>query len=326
MPGLTGRGTTYNLPNYHGELIRVTPADTPFLAAMGGLQSGGDTAGATEFEWQTSDLRAPGQNTKLEGADAPAAEERVRANVSNVVQIHQEAVDVSYTRLAATQQYAGSNLGRADNPVLNEATWQVMQRLIEIARDIEYSFLRGAYNRPADNTTTRKTRGILNAIVTNVVQAPDGDGGAAGLQPSPLTEDIIVDLLQAVWEQGGIQVSEAATIMCGAAQKRALSKVFITDRGYSEQTRNVGGVNVMTIETDFGRLNVMLNRYMPVDQVAVVSLDQCEPIFLEIPGKGLMFVEPLAKIGASERSQIYGEVGLKYGAEQFHGKAANLVV
>nr|WP_231648377.1 DUF5309 domain-containing protein [Saccharothrix sp. NRRL B-16348] len=32
-----------------------------------------------------------------------------------------------------------------------------------------------------------------------------------------------------------------------------------------------------TIETDFGRLSVMLNRYMPTDTVQVVSLDQCAP-------------------------------------------------
>lgn len=324
MPGLTGRGLTFNLPNFHGELIRVTPADTPYLAAIGGLSQGGDDAQAKTFEWQTSDLRAPSQRVRLEGADAPAAEERVRQNVSNVVQIHHEAVDVSYTRQAATQHYAGQNLGRADNPVNDEATWQIMQSLVQMARDIEWSFLRGTFVSPADNTTARSTRGLLEAIVTNVVQAPDADTAAAGLQPSPMTEALVLDLLQAVWENGGIQVSETATLICGAKQKRKLSTIFITDKGYSEESRNVGGVNVQTIETDFGRLNVMLHRHMPTDQVVVTSLDQCEPIFLRIPDKGFLFVEELAKVGSSDRRQIYGEVGLKYGAEQHHGKLTNL--
>jgi hypothetical protein len=325
MPGITGRGTTFNLPNFHGDLTRVTPSDTPFLSAIGGLQGGGDEADSRLFEWQTSDLRAPAQNTRVEGADAPPAEERVRLNVSNVVQIHQEAVDISYTKLATSGEYTNSGAGSGSaNPILNESTWQVMQRLAEMARDLEFSFLQGVFLNPVDNTQARRTRGLLGAIVTNVVTAPDGDAALAGVQPSTLTEAIVMDLLQQVWTSGGIQVSDTATLICGAWQKRQLSRIFITDKGYTAVDRNVGGVNVQTIETDFGRLNLMLNRYMPIDQLAVVSLDQCEPMFLPIPGKGFLFVEPLAKVGASDRSQLYGEVGLKYGAEQFHGKALNL--
>src|SRR5690606_8240445 len=102
-----------------------------------------------------------------------------------------------------------------------------------------------------------------------------------------------------------------------------LTKIFITDKNYQEQTRSVGGVSVQTIETDFGRLNIMLNRHMPADVLAVVSLDECAPVFLEIPGKGFLFVEPLAKEGASDRNQIYGEIGLEYGNEKAHGKITN---
>ena len=37
MAGVSGIGTTFNLPNYHGELFSVTPSDTPLLSAIGGL-------------------------------------------------------------------------------------------------------------------------------------------------------------------------------------------------------------------------------------------------------------------------------------------------
>jgi hypothetical protein len=33
-------GTTFNLPNFVGELFELTPADTPFLSAIGGLTGG----------------------------------------------------------------------------------------------------------------------------------------------------------------------------------------------------------------------------------------------------------------------------------------------
>jgi len=315
MAGITALGTTYNLPNYTGILHQLTPADTPFFSALGGLTGGGQTT-STEFEWQTFDLRSAAQPARLEGADAPTEEGRVRANVTNVVQIHHETVGVSYTKLAAVGQKAGSNNDLA-NPVRNELDWQVEQMLKQMVRDIEFSFLRGTYQKPADNTTARKTRGILAAITTNVVAAPAAPDNA-------LTEEMVLDLLQSVWDNGGIQESETATLITGSTQKRALTKIFVTDKNYQEQTRNVAGVNVQTIETDFGRLNIMLDRHMPADQLAVVSLEQCRPVFLETPGKGHFFAEPLAKTGSKERVQLYGEVGLAYGNERAHGKITGL--
>ncbi len=312
MAGITGLGTTYNLPNYTGILHSLTPADTPFFSAIGGLTGGGQTD-SIEFEWQTYDLRAAAQNAKLEGADAPTGQERVRANVNNIVQIHHETVEVSYTKLAATQAKAGINNAER-NPVTNELDWQVEQMLKQMVRDIEFSFLRGVYNKPADNTVARQTRGLLEAITTNVVAA-----AAAALD-----EDMVLDLLQSVWDNGGIQESETATLLCGSVQKRALTKIFITDKNYEESSRTVGGVRVQTIETDFGTLNIMLDRHMPADTVAVASLEQCMPVYQEIPGKGHFFAEPLARTGAKDRTQLYGEVGLYYGNERAHGKITGL--
>lgn len=322
MAGITGQGTTFNLPNYVGELFAVTPTDTPFLSAIGGL-TGGERATSTLFQWQGYDLRAADDSRqRVEGANAPTAEERVRFNVDNVVEIHQEALEVSYTKLAATGQYNSTGSAHpgsvgvdGSNPVTDELDWQTQQHLIQIARDIEKSFITGTFANPATNATARKTRGILEAITTNVIT----NGTAAAL-----TEAMVLDLLQDVWTSGGIQVSETATIMVNAWQKRTLTKIFVTDKNYQEASRNVGGVNLQTVETDFGMLNIMLNRYMPVDQLAVVSLDQCAPVFLDIPGKGFLFTEPLAKVGSAERFQIYGEIGLKYGNEKAHGKITGL--
>jgi hypothetical protein len=313
MAGITALGTTYNLPNYTGILHQLTPADTPFFSAIGGLSGGGQT-NSISFEWQTFDLRAAAQNTKLEGADAPTGQERVRANVDNLVQIHHETVEVSYTKLAAVQAKSGVNNAER-NPVLNEADWQIEQMLKQMIRDIEFSFIQGTYHKPADNTTARRTRGILEAITTNVI---------ANGAPAALTKDMVINLLQMVWENGGIQESETATLMCNAFQKRQLTEIFITDSNYQETTRNVGGVSVQTIETDFGRLNLMLNRHMPTTEVAVVSLEQCMPVYQEIPGKGHFFAEPLALVGSKERTQLYGEVGLNYGNQRAHGKITNL--
>lgn len=320
MAGITGQGTTFNLPNYVGELFAASPEDTPFLSAIGGL-TGGESVGSVTFEWQGYDLRDAANNRqRLEGADAGQGEQRVRYNASNVVEIHQEAVEISYTKQAANRQRgAGAAAVTVGSTVIpaDELAWQLEQQFKQIARDVELTFITGTYARPTDNTSPRKTRGLLEAIATNVTNAEYAAGGSPA---DALTEDVVLDLMQEVWENGGIQEGETRTVIVNAGLKRALTKIFIKDSGYQESTRNVGGVNLQTFETDFGRANIMLNRYMPADTLAVVSLEECAPAFLEIPGKGHFFAEPLAKTGSADKVQIYGEIGLKYGNERKHGK------
>lgn len=313
MTGVTGQGTTYNLPNYTGDLFLVSKDDTPFLAAIGGL-TGGESAGSTLIEWQTEDLRdADITRQRTEGAQAPNGEERPRSRVSNVLEIHQEAVELSYTRQATTRMRSTDGeklvtIGTTTMPE-SELKHQLDLSLKQVARDVNKAFITGTYQNPTDNTTPRKTRGLVEAITTNVAV---GTG--------TLTEDLVLDTLQKVWEHGGIREGETRTILVGAKMKRALSKVFIKENGYRETSRTVGGVNVQAIETDFGACNIMLDNDVPADTLLVVSLEECVPVFLEIPGKGTFFAEPLAKTGAFDKVQLYGEVGLRYGAEQHHGK------
>lgn len=398
MAGITGLATTFDLPNYTGELFGLTPEDTPLLSSIGGLSGGGQTT-STEFEWQTYDLRDPSQRTRVEGATAPTAEERVRANVSNVVQIHQEKVSVSYTKQGAVGQLASpqsapfNHPGGGPNPITNELDWQVVQALKSIALDVNYSFINGAYNKPTTNSTARKTKGLLAAVATNRIakgtsvtgattatdtvtstghglvdndkivftntstatgivagrayfvdqidantfKVSSAQGGAAitlgtatGLAftkpwSTTLSGDHINDLLQLAYDNGGISEQATATLLCNSIQKRAVTKAYASAYGqYQETSRTVGGVSVTTVVTDFGTLNLMMDRHMPQDTLAAVSLEQLMPVFFVVPGKGVLFEEPLAKTGASDEVQLYGEVGLKFGNERAHAVMTGL--
>jgi hypothetical protein len=389
---ITALGTTYNLPNYTGILYQLTPADTPLFSAIGGLSGGGQVT-STEMEWETFDLRDPGQNVQLEGADAPAAQERVRGNVTNVTEIHQEQVAVSYSKLAAVGQKSGSN-NALPNPVGNEIDWQVTQMLKQMIRDVEFSFILGLYNKPSDNTTKRQTRGLLQAITTNVktngvivtglsaatdtitetsTARANGDvvvftdaGVSTAVVPNrvyyvvskstnafkvsatksgsaitigtatvsveaastvALTVDDVEGILQMAYDNGGVSEQSTATVIVNSSQKRAISSAYANAYGkFMETSRTVGGVAVDTIVTNFGTLNVMLDRYVPQDAIIVASLEQCMPVYLEVPGKGHFFAEPLAKTGASEKVQLYGEVGLAFGNEKAHAVLSGLKV
>jgi len=317
MAGITGQGTTYNLPNFVGELFGVSTEDTPLLSAIGGLTGGKSANGSTLFTWQTYDLRdADAGRQRVEGADAPGAEERTRGNDFNVLEIHQEAAEVSYTKQAATNNVQATNV-LGSQPVRDELAWQIQQALKQVARDVELGFITGARTLPTTNATARKTGGLIEAITRGVTV--NGTAKANVVETAgDITAEHVLDAMQDAWDNGGLSEGETRTLITNSTLKRQLTKLFVTDRNYQEATRNVGGVNLQTIETDFGLLNIMLDRYMPVDTLAIVSLGELSPVFLDIPGKGHFFAEPLAKVGASDKVQLYGEIGLEYGNALHH--------
>ena len=304
--GIAAMGTTFNLPNFVGELFSVSPKETPFLSAIGGL-TGGKSTDAIEFPFQKYDLRNPAQPAHLEGAAAPSADSRVRDQVYNVVQIFHEKVSASYTKQAAVGNLSGINIS-GSNPVQDELTFQTMVALQSIARDVEYTFLNGVYARPTDNATARKTRGILAAISTNVVAA-----GATAL-----TKTHVKTLLRTMWTNGAPLIDPI--FMCNGFQKEAITALY----GVEPQSRVIGGLNIEQIVTDYGTFGIMLNRWMPTTAVAVIDLAVCSPVILFIPGKGFLFREALGKAGSSDDFQIYGEIGLEHGPEIFHGKVTGL--
>ncbi|NIS14586.1 MAG: DUF5309 domain-containing protein [Thermoplasmata archaeon] len=393
-------GLTFDLPNYVGELFSLTPADTPFVSMIGGM-TGGRPVTSKEFTWQTVDNAAAAQSAALEGDD-PTYAERARTEVKNVCQIFQYGVQISYTKQAATGQLgdgAGTPVLAAtsiigNQPVQDEAAFQMQLKIERAARDMEYTFLNGTFAQPNDNATARKTRGIITATTTNatvassavpgtqsfdftggasedlwtstvahglsvgdeirftaltngdpyvtgtsywVVAVPssttyqlsatkggsvlegtaDGSAGTA-VQSATLSEANLGDTMQAMYDNGA--PFRNVVLFVNSHNKRAISDVW----GYAPDSRSVGGVNILDIETDFGRLGVVLDRHVPADTILLADLSVCAPRFLTIPGKGHFFSEPLAQSGAAWKMQLYGEVGLEYGPEIWHGKITGL--
>lgn len=393
---ISGLGTTYNLPNYTGELFMLSPQDTPLLSMIGGL-TGGRQAESVEFEWETEDMRAAVvNNAQLEGAAAPTGVGRVRANVTNVAEIHQSTINMSWTKLSAYGQKNGTNNGE-QNPIHDELTHQLDLEIKAVARDVNLSFWSGVYQKPTDNTTARKTRGLLNAITTNVLDNTGSTTSSSAttatngtitlsahglsngdtirpvtvttnteivvgtsylvsgvttntftLTKGPLTSSAIItfagtgaltytknaaltsatvgNLLQSIYLAGGLTESETFTLWANAYQKRQLTAAFITNSGYRQEDRNLGGVNVQRIETDFGKLNIALDRQLPTDVIVATSTNELSPVFLEVPGRGHFFVKPLPTSGANDQVMLYGEIGLAYGAELHHGFVKGLTI
>jgi len=313
---VSGQGTTFNLPNYTGLLFQVAPLDTPFLSAIGGFSSPLPTTNV-EFQWQTEALEASSaNNAKTEGATAPAGTEVERLNASNVVEIHQESFEVSYTKQAAIGQLAGINTADGANPVVDEIAHQAELKLIKLAKDLNKSFLNGVYAKPADNSAPRKTRGIFNAVTTNVFSN-------AGAQRD-LSKRIVDTALANMYSTG--QLSPSSTLLVvNPAQKIALSNLYGTNPlNQAPMNRTVGGLNIQVLVTDFGEFGILVDRDVDATKIGIFNFAVLRPRFLTRPGVPLVAVEPLAKTGASDKYQLYCEAGLQHGPEQYHGVIEDL--
>ena len=63
---------------------------------------------------------------------------------------------------------------------------------------------------------------------------------------------------------------------------------------------------------------------MPNDTILVADMAYISPVFLNVPNKGTVFVEDLAKEGASFRQMLYATVGLAHGPAFLHGSITGI--
>lgn len=309
--------TTFELANFVGELFEKGSRPNTFLQLIGGTTGADVSLASTEFP-VGQHYSVPSHTTdraRREGQDAPDATGVTRSQVTNVTQIVQEAVVVSYTKQATSQMLSGLNVGGLTNPVRNELDFQTSVTLELIQRNLNWAFVNNSYAKPGNNNSARKTRGILSAITTNVL-SDSGDRA--------ISIELMETLLGTMLDNGAIADGENVFMMANTAQIRNINQLFRDDKAKADADRFVGGVRVRTIYTAFGAINLVLEQDMPQDEVAVVNFDAMKVVATPVPGKGVLFREELAKTGANEKYQIYGELGLDHGLEYYHGKITDL--
>ncbi|HJF36934.1 MAG TPA: DUF5309 domain-containing protein [Clostridium perfringens] len=294
---VTGLGTTWNLPNYAGELFTADPTQTPLLSMIGGLTGGKQTK---NFEFPTAvlfdypDAKQP-EITEEASAKAPTASAIARKQESNVIQIHQEVIDLTYFKQSNSGRFSGINGSNQTNPI-DEKAWQIQQKLIKIARDVEFSFINGKYQKATAANVANKTRGMLELAAT--VSTVDASSGK-------LTTNMIKALMLEMADNGAY--FNNMVLFAGAKQKQKITDLYEKQLGYNQGApRNIGGMNITEIETDFCKLGIVWDRFMPDDSILIADVAHIAPMFQEVEGKGVLFEEELAKIGASDRIQIYG--------------------
>jgi len=303
--------SVWNCPNYIGELFMIGANQTPFLNMIGGL-GGARSKQCASFQFPIA------QPWSLEGAAQPAITETdsltaptpttyVRGQDTNTVQIFQEQVSISYAKQSVIGEISGLSI-LGNQPVSNEKDFQIAANMRQIAIDADYSFLRGTYAAATDAATAAKTKGIITAATSNTVAA-----AAAALSKT------LIDTLLRTMAGNGAQFMDMV-IFCNAFQKQKLTNIY----AYAPEDRNVGGVNIKQIETDFAVIGIVYAPNVPAGTILVADMSVVYPVFLPVPGKGVLFYEELSKTGASEKGQIYGQIGIDYGPEEYHGTITGL--
>jgi hypothetical protein len=305
---LTDRDTS---SNYLGELFLVGAYKTPFLNMMGGMD--GSRAKMTKS------MQFPcAQPYSLTAASIPAIDEdelvatRAATTVArgqdiNTVMIFKEDVEVSYLKQAAWGELSGiSALG--DQPVTDEFAFQKMAALRQMAIDMDLSFLTGTYAAASDSSTPAQTNGIITACASNTVDAET----TADLSKT------LIDTLMAEMATNGA-VFENMVLFCNALQKQRLSDIY----GYAPESRNVGGVDVQQIYTDFAQLGVVYAPNMPTDTILVADMNFVYPVFMPAKGQTVLY-EDLAKVAGARKGQFISFAGVDYGPEEYHGTITGL--
>ena len=327
MAGITGMGTTYDLPQLTGALFAKGRRPNAALRGAGGFLGGIQTISASEFPLTVEfDLEDPSQPAILEGADAPNAKERTLTQAKNIVQIFFEAVQLSYGAQSNRQTFAGLQIipggvmGALQDPA--DPAFQLGLRVQQIARDLNFTILNGVYQLPTSNATARKTRGLISAITTNYTAA----GGARAL-----TTTIVEAALKGMVSNGSMNLGDNLFAFCGINQFENLVDLYKTAT-VLPVSRTVVGVQVRTIITTWGELNVVWDPDVPSltndGEIFLLDLASLRVVGREIVDdgvrKGVLFTEPLAKQGASSKWQVYGEFGLNYGHESRHARIDDL--
>ena len=306
----TGTAGVFAPVNVAGLLFNKTDVKTPLFNMLGGVSVGArEFLTGSEYELGSASQPAISETASLT-APTPTYTERTQAK--NVTQIFQRAVSVTYRKESDVNTLTGLNQAGLSNNVPSELAFQTAGRLAEIRNDMEYTILQGEYSLATTPDTIDKTRGLNEAIETNIIA-----GGSGELSP-----DMLIAVARAL-SASPYGLAGVVGIL-NAEQIVQLNKI-ITDEGHRASMSDAGS-NLLTYLTPFGRLNFLEggHRYQTNGTATFANLSICKNVLHPVPGKGNFFLEALAKIGAADSYQVYGQWGLDHGHEWMHAKITNL--
>lgn len=307
--------TSFGTLNYSGLLFNKGNVRTPLLSILGSKRM---VSNSTEFvvgQYYTAPASgsvAQPEITETGSLTAPDATMFTRTQMTNVCQPFQRTFGVSYIRAANYGTLAGANIaGQKANP-MNEYDFQLARKLEEVRADVEFTIVRGAYNKAAADNQANKSRGIATAVSTNTTN----------MSSAPLGIWNVIEMMKKI--DAANAPTQGLTLIVDAVTLLQLNQdAVINGMTIVPASRNINGINLSTIMTPFGEVNILVEPYLASGTALLVNLGVCGIVEM-IPPKGNFAVEELAKTGAGSKYQIFGLLGVDHGPEWYHGKFTNI--
>jgi hypothetical protein len=266
-------------------ITNISPSDTPLYSRIGRTR-----ATAVNHEWLEDDLGAPAANAQLEGFTFFTVDADPRTLLNNYTQIMERGVHVTGTQEVVLKHGVRSEMG-----------YQMQKKLKELALDCERALIVQAAPVLGSMALARQFGGLPYWIITNVLD----NGGTA----RALTFDLINSALEDTWNGGG----KPSVLLVSPRNQRVISTFT------AGNTKNISGTTtklqqmIHVIETDFGMLQTLVDRYVPNDVVYGLSPEYIKKAFLR-PFRQ----EDIAKVSDQLRKVVYGEWTLEMRAEKAH--------
>ena len=301
--------TSFGVLNYSGMLFNKGNTRTPLSSIIGGrakITNHVEFVTGQEYTTGGGSQPAISETASLTAPEAPVV---TREQQTNVTQIFQESVGISYGKMSNMGTLSGLNVaGQQANP-MNELDFQVAAKMAKINADIEYTFINGTFNKATSDATVNKTRGLVEAVTTNT----------KAMSSKPLGLWDIADMVKKIY---GANAPTDGLCLWGDAVTLSQINADAVQNGLSvvPSARNINGISLSSEVTPIGVVYLYLGEYLPAGTALLLNLSVLAPVFQPVPGKGNFFLEALAKTGAGEKYQLFGQIGLDHGPEWYHGK------
>lgn len=302
--------TSFGVLNYSGMLFNKGNVRTPLSSIIG---SKAKTTNHVEFvtgqEFTSGGDGSQPNISETASLTAPDASVVTREQKTNVTQIFMESVGISYAKQSNMGTLSGINIENQQANPMGELDFQVAAKIQKVNRDIEYTFINGEFHKATKDSEANKTRGLVPAITSNVT--------AMGNKPLGLWD--IADMVKKIY--GANAPTDGLCLWCDAVTLFQINADAVQN-GLTvvPAAREINGISLSSVITPLGVVYLYLGECLPAGTALLLNLDVIAPVYQPVPGKGNFFLEQLAKTGAGEKYQLFGQIGLDHGPEWYHGK------
>lgn len=253
------------------------------------LVSGLGTSQANDIlhQWLKDTLKTPGVNTFVEGVDASYPDRTDPTRLTNWCQIVRIGFDVSDTERSVN--HAGFN---------DRYAYESEKAMKEWKQDLEFALVRASLVC-GSGSAARQLQGIKNWFVGRNITSQSGVS---------MTENMLNDYLQAVWDDG----SEVNAIYAPIYLKRKISNFTSGTTKFTEaiDRRLVAAVDVY--ESDAAKMvKLFKHRYVTITGDTNYDLIGIDEAKFRIAYLRKPILRELAKTGDSTKGEIVGEATLE---------------